>query len=342
MGSRVGARAWAILAATALAAAGLVTGAAAASALPGGTVSVAFEPADFGAAKTGTTVRKMFLVTNDGIEPVTIDPAPFVTVAAPFAPISTTIVAGETITPGTSRSITVEYTAGAVGSMPAQGVVFTAVSTIDTTRSGNFAMILSGQSIATDPASFEITEPVSGVVDFGEVAVGSSATRTIVIRNNGVRDLRFESGRISVVDVNGAPLPVTIDGAPFVKELVPGGTATIDVTYSPASAGAMSGLITIVGLEVSGDIVVTTVGRELGMIGAGRAAPVDPGTPGPNTPVAVPQGGAASGASGTAAGRQLASTGADAAAGFVGGTVGVMFLLAGIALLVERRIRRSV
>jgi archaellum component FlaG (FlaF/FlaG flagellin family) len=333
MSARIPTRLAAVVLAAALGAAGLLVSSAA-QAAPGDQVSISFQPGDFGPQKTGTTTRKTFTMTNDGTDPVTVDPTPVTTIAAPFAPITTTIVLGGTINPGETRSVTVDYTAGAVGSTPAQSVVFTAVSTDDPTVTGNFAFILEGESIATDPVSFEVTDPAGGIVDFGQIDVGATSTRTIIVRNNGVRDLKFESGRLMVVGSDGNPIPVTFVGVPFVVELVPGESAPLQVQFAPTSPGSIVGTITLVGVQTMGDLVIGSAQRTIEV----RGSSVVPTTP--TTPTTPAAGGSSVRPASSAGGQQLAHTGIEGVGGFVGGTVAVMIVLAGVAVVVERRIRK--
>lgn len=314
--------------------------ASAAHAAPGDQVSLEIEPGDFGPQKTGITERKTFLVTNDGQDPVTVDPTPVTMIAAPFSPISTTITT-TAINPGDRRTITVEYTAGGVSTAGSQGIVFTAISANDPTVSGKFTLLLMGESIATDPASFEVTQPTGGIVDFGRTTVGSSVTQTIAVTNNGVRDLKFESNDIAALGTDGKPIPVTPVGAPFVKGLTPGQSATFEIVFTPTAEGTMTGVIVIQGRFWSGDKVVATATRQLELVGSAVTAPRP--SPTPTTPGTAAGGGGSTSNGTTAggtAGRQLASTGIDGIGGFVGGTLAAMAMLVGTAAVATRSVRR--
>ncbi|MCS5497488.1 DUF1573 domain-containing protein [Cnuibacter physcomitrellae] len=298
-------------------------------------VSMSISSGDFGQIKSGKTVTMPITVANDGTAPIKIDPAGLAAIAAPFALVSTNIVATDTVMPGEFRLIQVSYTAGPVGSMDTKTITISADEvTPGTPVTGTIT--LKGESLATDAASFEFTDPAAGaVVDFGTVDVGSTSAGSVTIENDGVLPLSFSSLDFLAVDGDGNPLPITVDGAPFVIEVLPGGSQTFALSYAPSNAGSWSGALTLKGFVGSREVPVATATRTIPIVGAA----VVPPTPSPTPTTGTGDRGA--GSNGTTAGgtpgRQLASTGADGVGGLVVGTVAVMFLLAGVVAVAKRR-----
>jgi uncharacterized membrane protein len=71
---------------------------------------------------------------------------------------------------------------------------------------------------------------------FGSVTVGTSKTKTLTISNVGTATLTITNITVSGSQFSRGTLPGTIAA---------GGSATVDVTFSPTSAGAKSATLTI-------------------------------------------------------------------------------------------------
>jgi hypothetical protein len=77
-----------------------------------------------------------------------------------------------------------------------------------------------------------------GSVSFGNVNTGSSSARSVTVTNGG--DLPLTVGNVAVsgpgFSVSGVPVGLALD---------PGETAALSVTFSPSSAGAATGKVTV-------------------------------------------------------------------------------------------------
>ncbi|WP_378144238.1 choice-of-anchor D domain-containing protein [Cnuibacter sp. UC19_7] len=290
----------------------------------GDQVSATFStPGDFGSVPTGSTKRLVLTLENDGTDIVTIDPTPVMALSAPFTYVSTTITAGETIVPLATRTVTVDYTAGAVGTTPTDTITLTAVSTADPTVSAPVILALRGASIAAGSASFAIADPVDGAIDLGDVQPGSTSSLAITVINDGTLDLEFDPTGLVATSTEGASLPVAYEGDAASRSVRPGETVTLHLTLGPVPTGTASGVLTLRADYSEDGKVIASAARSLSFVGRLVA-------PSPTANPLVP-------ASADSTGRQLASTGADGVGGFVGGTVAVMVLLAGVAAVAQRR-----
>jgi hypothetical protein len=78
----------------------------------------------------------------------------------------------------------------------------------------------------------------SSTLNFSNVTVGQTATQNVTLTNTGSADVS-----ISKVSISGAGFGAT--GVPSGLMLTPGQTATLDVSFAPAGAGAASGTVTL-------------------------------------------------------------------------------------------------
>ncbi len=119
--------------------------------------------------------------------------------------------------------------------------------------------------------SLIVVSPLSH--DFGSVYVGDSAVLTFTIMNEGVEDLdvtavEFDAAMSPLCAVTSNPPPLTVG---------PGDTTTVEVTYSPAEAGADQGALLI----TSNDPVREVAEITLQGVGLENQAPVIPSDPVP-------------------------------------------------------------
>ena len=94
----------------------------------------------------------------------------------------------------------------------------------------------------------------SEAVDFGIVPVGSTATTTITVSNNGGADLV-----ISSIDASGDGFAVDMTGTSMT--LAASASTTFDVTFSPSAAGSASGSVTIESNAPSSPNTITLAGN---------------------------------------------------------------------------------
>jgi hypothetical protein len=133
-----------------------------------------------------------------------------------------------TLAAGQSSTFNVEFnpkTAGAVtGSLALSSNAATAASTISLSGTG----VAAGLSLSVSPAS----------ISFGNVTIGNNASRNSTVTNSGNSNVS-----ISSVKLTGSNL--TLSGGSAVT-LAPSQSITVAVQFSPASAGATSGNVSIV------------------------------------------------------------------------------------------------
>jgi hypothetical protein len=362
----------AVFAGALLAAAMLGGAVAPASAAPGDQISVSLPGLgpDFGFVKQGSVIPRTIELLNDGIDSITIDPAPLSALTSPFALTSTTIVGGNVIAPGQRRTISVTLTAPPAPTVANQAVTLMLVSN---DRVGSMPLTLNfhSESLTTARAHFDIATPDgSATLGFGSVKVGMAVTRRLTLTVGGIDPLSFGEGDVKVTDSSGATVgTVRVTGSSFGAGTTyrPMESATVDLTFTPTAAGTFSGAVTITGRTMNGNPEAPSVVVALPFTAAATAVPTPTPTPTPTstatptptptpTPTATPQptststatpsasgapgaGGSGSAGSGSGSGRggstgpgaSLASTGA---APMVASGFGLVMLVGGAAAVV--------
>jgi hypothetical protein len=75
-------------------------------------------------------------------------------------------------------------------------------------------------------------------ITFGSVALGSTASQSVTVSNTG-------TSSITITQASTTAAGVTVSGVSFPMTIAPGNRATLDVVFTPKSAGALSGGIAI-------------------------------------------------------------------------------------------------
>lgn len=102
----------------------------------------------------------------------------------------------------------------------------------------------------TGPASLQVTQPVASAtpasVDFRSVAVGSTASSTVTVNNNGTGNMT-----VAGVSITGTGFAIAAGGDNCTGRVVPPSSSataapcTVTVTFTPASASAFTGQLQI-------------------------------------------------------------------------------------------------
>jgi len=189
-----------------------------------GTMAISVSPAtlNFGSIAVGTGSMQPVTVTNDGTKPVTISKISVsgtgFTIGGMSAPA--TLAAGQT------AQVDVAFKASASGA--STGVVTISSNADDPTTT----IPLNGQGVSSSLA----LSPDS--INFGSVAMGTTATQTVKITNSG-----SASATISNVSVTGNG--VTLSGLTLPATVAAGQSASVTATFKPTSTSTESGALTV-------------------------------------------------------------------------------------------------
>jgi hypothetical protein len=193
--------------------------------------SVTTDKLDFGIVKVGSSSEKTVTITNAGGYNLVLSQGTIEGTDKGQFSLSSDTCSGKTIAPNGSCSITIKFSPTSTGAKTAVAKILsnsgkTGADKDNPTR--EHTLTLSGTG-----GIGQIVVPTS--LDFGEVLVGEQKQLNLVVQNNGSYELSVTNITLPAgytVDKNSARVP-------------PNGTETFVVTFSPTSAVAYSGKITI-------------------------------------------------------------------------------------------------
>jgi iron transport multicopper oxidase len=200
----------------------------------------------YGGVAVGTSSSGTATFSNVGSAPLTINAEKLP--AAPFTVTGMPSV-GSQIEPGKAVTVTVTFEPTAEGS-------FSAELGMETTG-GNGTVRLSGT--AGPPGVLKITSENN---EFGEVAVGKTATRSFTVSNTGGTNVSISKSK----PPSGGAFAATTTLSEGTT-IAPGETLTETVTFTPTAPGPASGVWTINGNDTSGLHEVKFSGTGLGTFG---------------------------------------------------------------------------
>jgi len=189
----------------------------------------------FGTITVGASATKTFTIRNSGSADLVLGSN--VSLPTGFTlsqPISTT-----TLAPGASTSFGIAVNSSVAGSLGGS-VSFTTNDADENPFNFSIAATVTAPTTQTpEIAVLEGTTNIAdntGTVSFGSVAVGTAATKSFAIQNQGTSSLTL--GAVTV------PTGFTLVNAP-ASTVAPGGSTTFTVSMNTAVAGSYSGAISI-------------------------------------------------------------------------------------------------
>jgi hypothetical protein len=193
----------------------------------------------FGNVTVGTATTLPLTLTSTGTSPVTVNSAAisgsrFSIVAQSF-PV--------TLNPTQSVTLQVQFDPTAAGAASGQITISS-----NSTTGGAQSVILSGMGNAANP-NLTIS---NASVSFGSIAINTATTKLLTLTSTGTTPVTVNSAAIT-----GAGF--TIIGGSFPVTLNPTQTLTLQLQFEPATAGALSGQITISSNSISGGAAVVAL-----------------------------------------------------------------------------------
>jgi len=214
--------------------------------------SVNFGNNNVGTASTAKTVT----LTNNGQLALSISSIAIAgTNASDFAQTNTCPSGSNTLAAGSSCTVSVTFTPGALGARTGS-LTFT-----DNATHSPQSVALSGTGV--NPAPLVSLSPTT--INFGNQNVGSSSNaQTVTLTNSGTIPLSISS--IAIAGTNASDFAQTNTCPSGSNTLAVGSSCTISVTFTPGASGARSGSLTFTdnaadspqSLTLSGNGIVTT------------------------------------------------------------------------------------
>ena len=200
----------------------------------------------FGSVAVNTVGTKTLVLTSTGTSPIVIDSAGSsgtgFTLLAPQFPIS--------LNPTQSMTLQVQFSPISAGSATGQVTIHS-----NSTNGSTYIVDLSGTGVAENPQ----LSIGSGNLNFGNIAVDASATKTLTLTSTGTSPLTVSS---AVISGSGFALI----GGSFPITLNPTESLTLQLRFSPTAAGTQSGQVTITSNSTNGSPSVVSLN------GTGKAA----------------------------------------------------------------------
>lgn len=190
-----------------------------------GVLSPSVTSLSFGSIAVGKTATQSLTVTNTGLGTATIS-------AATLTGAGFTVIGGNpsgTIAVGQASTIQIQF------APTSAGAVSGSLTIVSDASNSPLVIALSGSGSSTQT---QLTiNPAS--VAFGSVSVGSSGTQTVTLTNAGTATLTVTAASPlgAGFSMRGISMPMTIDA---------GGSASFSAIFTPTSAGAATGSISIV------------------------------------------------------------------------------------------------
>jgi len=197
----------------------------------------------FGNTLVGSSASQAFAITNTGTGSVNISQ-----VAAAGTGFSVTGFPGAvTLSAGQSLPLTAKFSPLATGAVSGN------ISVVSTATNSPAVVSLSGTGV--QPQITVIPTSIS----FGNVTVGVTNTQTLTIRNPGTATL-------SVTQASLAGTGFSTSGLALPLSVAPGGSASFNVGFAPASASTFSGSITLINNTPNSPLVVPLGGTGISSI----------------------------------------------------------------------------
>ncbi len=228
----------------------------------------------FGSVTVGSNQSQSETVTNTGGSSVTISQVGISGTGYSLSGITTPV----TLTAGQSASFTVKFTPASAGSVSGN------VTVTSNASNPTLTIPLSGTGVAPGALG---SNPTS--LSFGSVTVGSNQSQSETVTNTG-----GSSVTISQVGVSGTGY--SLSGITTPVTLTAGQSTSFTVTFTPASAGSVSGNVTVTSNASNPSLTIPLSGT--GTVAAGQLTV---------TPTTLGLGSVVVGTSGTASGSLTAS-----------------------------------
>ena len=197
----------------------------------------------FGNTLVGSSASQAFAIRNTGTGSVNISQ-----VAAAGTGFSVTGFPGAvTLSAGQSLPLTAKFSPLATGAVSGN------ISVVSTATNSPAVVSLSGTGV--QPQITVIPTSIS----FGNVTVGVTNTQTLTIRNPGTATL-------SVTQASLAGTGFSTSGLALPLSVAPGGSASFNVGFVPASASTFSGSITLISNAPNSPLVVPLGGTGISSI----------------------------------------------------------------------------
>jgi len=200
----------------------------------------------FGIVTVGSTQTQSVTVTNSGGTSATISQATTtgagVRLSGPALPV--------VLAPNQSSTFQITFAPTVAGALSGS------LAIVSTAANSNIALAVTGTAVP--PGTLGVSPASLG---FGSVQVGSSQTQPATVTNSGGSSLTINSATATGAGfgMSGLALPMTLS---------PGQSAAFSVSFSPQTAGSVTGNIAFSGSNATASLALSGTGTASGTLGA--------------------------------------------------------------------------
>ncbi|HTB91280.1 MAG TPA: choice-of-anchor D domain-containing protein [Candidatus Sulfotelmatobacter sp.] len=188
-------------------------------------ISVAPSSLGFGSINVAATANQTVTIRNPGTASLNVTQASLA--GAGFT--SSGLVLPLTVPPGGSSAFNVGFTPASAGNFSGS------ITLISNAPNSSLVIPLSGSGTAT---TLQLSVSPSSL-SFGNLATGSSAAQNVTISNTG-------NSSVSISQISETGTGFTTGGITLPLNLAAGQSTSFSVSFAPASAGSLSGSVTVV------------------------------------------------------------------------------------------------
>jgi len=196
---------------------------------------------NFGNVTVGTTSSRSVSLSNSGTASLTITQGNVTGSGFGIGGISFPV----TLAVGQSTTMTVIFAPSSSGSVSGS------VSLVSNASNSPTTISLSGTGV--QPSGGQLT-PTPSSIDFGDVIIGATSSRTVSLSNSGTASLT-----ISQANVTGSGF--SISGLTLPRTLTPGQSTSFTVTFAPAATGSVTGTVSLISDATNSPTAVALAGN---------------------------------------------------------------------------------
>jgi hypothetical protein len=198
-------------------------------AVAAGTLSLSPTSVSFGSVATGSSKSVSVTIKNTGTSSLSIS-AQALRAPASFSVSGMTIP--KTLAAGASVVVSVRFAPTTTGSVSGY------VTYLSNATNSTAQLSLSGTGVIASVASVGTVAMTPSSVSFGTVAIGTTNSQTVQLKNTGSKSLTISSAFASGVGyrMTGIPVPLTLAASQAVN---------FTVTFTPKTSGTLTGSVTV-------------------------------------------------------------------------------------------------
>jgi hypothetical protein len=192
---------------------------------------------------------------------LTVNAPPTITAQPASVSVTAGLTATFSVTATGAGTLTYQWNKGGAAISGATSASYTTPTTTTANSGSQYTVTVSnaGGSVTSNAATLTVTaatlqlNPNTTTLNFSSVNIGSNSSQSVIFTNGG-----NTSVTVSNVTISGAGY--TASGVSSGQIVAAGATATLNVTFTPASAGSLPGTVTVTSNATNSPATITLSG----------------------------------------------------------------------------------